>query len=424
MYTLLFLEPGHFHAALTLRLKNPRVDPTIHLYAGPGLERDSFIALVRSFNARNDQPTNWDIRVHEPSDPERALIEERRGDVVVLAGRNQPKLGTIARLHAAGLHVLADKPWLTDSAALPNLEQVTAGRPLAMDIMTARHDAVARLAQVVVADPELFGALDGGTDEPAIDIRSVHHLLKEVNGTPLRRPSWYYDTRVQGDGIVDIQSHMVDQTQWILGDGPGFVFERDYELKDARRWNTRVPRELFHASTGLEEFPAVLAPDVDAGVLHLACNSEIRYRLRGVAVRQRAEWSQREPDDGGDAHRMTVRGEHATVVARRGPETGFRSELHVVPRDPAPGFGTRLSETLAAWGAERPGLSQRQSALGNEIVIPAALHTPHEAHFPMVLDNFLDLIDSGDWPAALAARIRSRYVLLARARELCAPGHN
>jgi len=422
MYTLLFLEPGHFHAALTLRVRNPRVDPTIHLYAGPGLERDSFIALVHSFNARDEQPTNWSIRVHEPSDPERALIEERRGDVVVLAGQNQPKLGTIARLHAAGLHVLADKPWLTDSAALPSLEQVTAGWPLAMDIMTARHDAVARLAQMVVADKELFGALDGGTDEPAIDIHSVHHLLKEVNGALLRRPSWYYDTRIQGDGIVDIQSHMVDQAQWLLGDGPGFVFERDYKLEDARRWNTRVPRELFLASTGVEEFPAELAPYVDDGVLHLACNSEIRYRLRGVAVRQRAEWGQREPHGGGDAHWMTVRGKHATVVARRGPATGFRSELHVVPRGPAPGFGTRLSERLAAWGAERPGLSQRLSALGREIVIPAALHTPHEAHFPMVLDDFLDLLDSGDWPAVLAARIRSRYVLLARAQESCAAG--
>ncbi|MCY4099067.1 MAG: hypothetical protein OXF40_12540, partial [Rhodospirillales bacterium] len=111
-----------------------------------------------------------------------------------------------------------------------------------------------------------------------------------------------------------------------------------------------------------------------------------------------------------------------TVVARRGPATGVRSELHVVPRGPAPGFGTRLSERLAAWGAERPGLSQRLSALGREIVIPAALHTPHEAHFPMVLDDFLDLLDSGDWPAVLAARIRSRYVLLARAQESCAAG--
>ena len=420
MHTLLFLEPGHFHAALTLRAANPRIPPTVHLYARPGPERDAFIALVHSFNARDDRPTDWKVRIHESADPERALVEERRGDIAVIAGRTRPKLGTVARLHAAGLHVLADKPWLTESAALPDLERATAGWPLAMDIMTFRHEAAARLTQKVAADPDLFGALDGQGDEPAIDIQSVHHLLKAVNGAPLLRPSWYYDTRIQGDGLVDIQSHMADQAQWLVGDGPGFLFERDYELEDARRWTTPVPRELFRASTGLDDFPEALEPLVDAGVLHLACNGEIRYRLRGVPVRQRAEWGQREPDRGGDAHRTTVRGEHATVVARRGPETGFRGELHLAPRDPGPGFEARLSDRLRAWEGEMPGLSHRPSDLGREIVIPATLHTPHEAHFAMVLDDFLDLVDAGEWPAGLAARIRARYTALARARERCA----
>ena len=227
-----------------------------------------------------------------------------------------------------------------------------------------------------------------------------------VNGAPLRRPSWYYDTRIQGDGLVDIQSHMADQAQWILGDGPGFLFERDYELEDARRWNTPVPRALFEASTGLDEFPQAVQPRVEAGVLRLACNGEIRYRLRGVAVRQRAEWGQREPEGGGDAHRTTVRGERAAVIARRGPETGFRAEVHVAPRDPGPGFEARLSERLAAWEADMPGLSHRPSSLGREIVIPAALHTPHEAHFPMVLDDFLTFSTRAPgrprWPHAYA----------------------
>ena len=425
MHTLLFLDPGHFHAALTLRAANPRIEPTVHLYARPGPERDAFTALVRSFNARDDRPTGWTVRTHESADPERALVEERRGDIVVLAGRNRPKLGAIARLHAAGLHVLADKPWLTESAALPDLERATAGWPLAMDIMTFRHEAEALLTQKVAADAELFGAFGGEADEPAIDIQSVHHLLKAVNGAPLRRPAWYYDTRIQGDGLVDIQSHMVDQAQWLLGDGPGFAFERDCELEDARRWSTPVPRALFRTSTGLDDFPETLAPHAAAGVLHLACNGEIRYRLRGVPVRQQAKWGQREPDGGGDAHRTTVRGERATVVARRGPETGFRGELHVAPRGPRPGFEALLSEKLAAWEAAMPGLFHRPSALGREIVIPEALRTPHEAHFPMVLDDFLDILDAGEWPAALAARIRTRYTVLARARDRCveeAPG--
>ena len=421
MHTLLFLEPGHFHAALTLRVRNPRVDRNVHLYATPGPERDAFTALVHSFNSRGDDPTDWNLAIHESADPERALVEERRGAAVVLAGRNQPKLGTIARLHAAGFHVLADKPWLTGGAALSDLDQATGGWPLAMDIMTFRHDTVALLTHRIAASPDLFGELDPSSDEPAIDVRSVHHLLKVVNGVPLRRPAWYYDTRVQGDGLVDIQSHMTDQAQWLVGDDTGFDYQRDFELDGAKRWNTPVPLDLFRASTGLDHFPDALREEVADGVLALACNGEIRYRLRGVTVRQRAEWGQREPEGGGDAHGTTLRGTDATVVARRGPETGFRAELHVAPRVARPHFDARLDEALSAWRRELPGLSRRTSSLGQEIVIPDALHTPHEAHFAMVLDRFLDHVESAAWPAALAARIRSRYTLLARAHERCAP---
>ena len=415
MHTLLFLEPGHFHAALTLRVPNPRVDRSVHLYAAPGPERDAFIALVRAFNSRADDPTHWDLRVHESADPERALTEERRGAAVILAGRNQPKLGAIARLHAAGFHVLADKPWLTDGAALPDLERATAGWPLAMDVMTFRHEVVAALTRRAAASRALFGELDASSDEPAIDIRSVHHLLKVVNGAPLRRPAWYYDTRVQGDGLVDIQSHMTDQAQWLVGDEAGFDYRRDFALEGADRWSTPVPLDLFRASTGRDRFPDALREQVTGGVLALACNGEIRYRLRGITVRQRAEWGQREPEGGGDAHGATVRGTEAAIVARHGPETGFRAELHVAPRDAGARFDARLDEALAAWRRELPGLSRRPSSLGHEIVIPDALHTPHEAHFAMVLDRFLDHVESAAWPAALAARIRSRYTLLAEA---------
>ena len=419
MYTLVFLEPGHFHAALTLRTQNPRVDPTVHLYARAGAERDAFLDLVASFNRRADQPTAWTVKLHEPADPERALVEERPGGIVILAGRTRPKLGTIARLHAAGLHVLADKPWLTESGALDHLGQATAGWPLAIDIMTFRHEVVARLAHEIATDPDLFGTLEGSADEPAIDIQSVHHLLKLVNGAPLRRPAWYYDTRIQGDGLVDIQSHMADQAQWIIGDGDGLVFDRDYVIEGARRWTTPVPAELFRASTGLDAFPPDLLRRIGNGVLQLACNGEIRYRLRGVPVRQRAEWGQREPDGGGDAHRTTIRGSEATLIARRGPETGFQGELHLSARTPGPGFTRRLTDWLASREAGMPGLSQRPSEPGCEIVIPHRFHTPHEAHFAMVLDEFLDLLEAGEWPRMHAARIRARYTLLARAREHC-----
>ena len=47
-------------------------------------------------------------------------------------------------------------------------------------------------------------------EEPAVTKESVHHLFKYVSGKPLRRPAWFFDTAQQGEGIVDITTHLVD----------------------------------------------------------------------------------------------------------------------------------------------------------------------------------------------------------------------
>ena len=60
----------------------------------------------------------------------------------------------------------------------------------------------------------MFGDFESaGADAPTIQIEGIHHLEKTVNGAPLRRPPWFFDVRVQGDGIADIPTHMVDQAQ-------------------------------------------------------------------------------------------------------------------------------------------------------------------------------------------------------------------
>ena len=175
-----FLEPGHFHATITPRDPNLPIDPSVQLYARSGPERDTFVALVHSFNAGDDRPTDWNLRIHDwrpgTSAGHRAARERRPR-----RGGTEPKLGAIVRLHAAGLDVLADMPWLTDDAAHPDVEQVSANWSLAMDIMTTRHEPVARLTQKMAADRELFGMFDEQADEPAIDVQSVHHLLTVVH---------------------------------------------------------------------------------------------------------------------------------------------------------------------------------------------------------------------------------------------------
>ncbi len=428
MHTLLFHEAGHFHAALLLGVDNQRLDRNVHVYATPGPDVDRFVQLIDGFNRRPTNPTSWNLSVHTSDGPLAHLIHEHRGEAVVVAGPNAPKLAVIRRLHDAGLAVLADKPWITNGTAIPDLDRVTAGPPLVMDLMTGRHDAVDRLRHLVVATSSVFGGfVDAPGDGPALEFESVHHLCKTVDGRPLRRPEWYYDVAIQGDGLVDIQSHLVDQAQWLTSavEPAKSAGADDIIIEEARTWATPVPLALYTESTGADTFAPSLMADVDAGVLGLRCNGPLVYRLRGLRVRQRTEWEAHQPEGGGDTHWAVARGRKATVTVRLGPETDYRPEIHVgLPPAAMTLRGTdhgSLAEALVGaldkWRATFPGLGITQSELGYQLIIPPALATPHETTFALVLDEFLDRTEARSWSAKEAEAIRARYTLLARAHD-------
>ena len=145
-HRILVLDPGHFHAALLFSRSSPRVDPVIHVHAPPGPDVEAFIALIHGFNNRDNDPTSWRLENHMGAKPLDTLIAEEHGEIVILAGKNGLRLPIMHRLHDAGFHVLADKPWLTDSTNLPHLDAITAQGPLGVDIMTGRHSALAACA--------------------------------------------------------------------------------------------------------------------------------------------------------------------------------------------------------------------------------------------------------------------------------------
>ena len=165
MHTLAFLDPGHFHAALTLREGHARVSDEIHVYAPEGRELDDFLALVRAFNGRAERPTSWRPIVRAGERSIERLIADRPGQIAILAGRNDRKAGLIRRLHDAGFHVLADKPWLA-GAGIEDVRRALAGGPVAAEIMTGRHDLAAVLTQRLVSDARIFGGFGDAPDRP------------------------------------------------------------------------------------------------------------------------------------------------------------------------------------------------------------------------------------------------------------------
>jgi predicted dehydrogenase len=408
-HTLLFLEPGHFHAALTLRVPQARAADEIVVYAREGREFHDFLTLVDRFNGRAERPTRWRPTVVVTDDPLERLLDERRGDVVVLAGRNRGKARAMRSLHDAGFHVLADKPWLVEPEDLDAVRASLAAPPVAAEIMTGRLDVAAGVMRRLVATPVLFGTFV--EEAPGLDQESVHHLEKLVDGAPLRRPWWYFDVRVQGSGPVDVPTHLVDQAQWMSGDDGALL-----TLLSADAWSTAVPVEAFRRVTGEHSFPEALAPFVDGDTLDYRCNAEVTYRVGRITAHARTEWALSAPPGGGDSTRHVAHGTRADVRLEQSGRTGHRRRVFVEPRGDAAGIERTLCDLLATWQAELPGAEVvRAGADGFEVRLPPALDGGHETHFARVLDELLTAIDEGRWPADVAERTLAKYTLLAEA---------
>src|SRR5262252_6817483 len=101
-HTVLVLNPGHFHAALTLRRTHPRLSDDVYVYAEDGPDVDNFLRMVETFNRRAEAPTHWKLHVYRGAGFLDRLRAERHGDVVIMAGKNHERMATIRLLHADG----------------------------------------------------------------------------------------------------------------------------------------------------------------------------------------------------------------------------------------------------------------------------------------------------------------------------------
>ena len=391
------IDPGHFHAALVQRRSYPGVDSVAKVFAPGGAELDSHLRLVEAFNLRADDPTMWREDVYCGDDYiarfSAAAETGELGDspIAVLAGRNDRKGEYALAAVEAGCHVLADKPL----AVTPDVfEQTERAARLAQerglcfaDIMTERHEATSILQRALAMDVDLYGEQEKGSpDDPAVVEASVHHFCKFVNGVPLRRPEWYYDTKVQGDGIVDVTSHLVDLVQWKLFPGAR-LSKCDVDVLSARSWPTVVMPEQFRMSTG---------GDV-TGPLTVNANGEFTWRLRGVHCKAAVEWNFIADEGAGDTHCSVMRGTRAEVVVRQGAAEDWRPVLYVRSRGDASATRKALSNALAGLSKRWPGVSAEPTDEAGvwRVVRPEGHDEGHEAHFGEVVRSFLGWVDRG-----------------------------
>jgi len=420
MHTLLILNPGHFHAALVLRERHSRLADNIYVYSEPGPELDRFLEIVESFNNREVDPTCWEINVYRGQDSLDRLIAEKKGDIAILAGRNNTKMEYIDTLNRSGIAILADKPWITSRDALPFLRSTMApDRPLAADIMTERYEIATLLQKEFLAEKNVFGQVRIDPDgSPAIFKECVHHLYKIVNDKPLVRPVWYFDIDVQGEGIVDTTIHLVDMIQWMMFPGSAIDYEKDIDLMEARRWATRVPLDKFAKITGNDRFPRTIEEYVSGDDLNYFCNGELIYRIKDLPVHLRELWHLEEPTGGKDTHRSLIKGTRSDLMIRQLPETGFKTELLIIPHANKAQVEESIQDCLARWSDRYPGLSVVAQKNALLIAIPDNLRTTHEQHFYRVRDAFIEHLDRDSEPPEHRACMLAKYTLLAEARSM------
>lgn len=403
---LMTLDPGHFHAGLIQKSMYEQINPTVYVYAPEGEDVTQHLARIEGFNTRAESPTAWVENVFTGDDYLEKMLSDKPGNVMMVAGNNAKKTEYIQKAVEAGLNVFADKPMVITPEAFPILEQAfkTAEEKgvLLYDIMTERHEITSIVQKELSQMPEIFGGLIDGTPElPAVTKESVHHFSKMVAGSALKRPAWFFDTAQQGEGIVDVTTHLVDLVQW--GCFPEVILNKtDVQMISAKRWTTDISPAQFEKVTSLKEFPEFLKKDVADGNLKVYSNGEMTYKLKGKVAKVSVIWNFEAPEGTGDTHYSIMRGNICNVMIRQGQEEGYKPTVYIeaIAVSDLVAFEADLKKAVEQdIAAKYAGL--KLNKLSDKlwtVEIPAQYSVGHEAHFGQVTGKYLQYLKDGKLP--------------------------
>ena len=400
---LITVDPGHFHAALIQKIMYDQVSPDVHVYAPDGPDYLQHLQRINLYNSRPVNPTSWNEIVYKGPDFFEKMLADKAGNVVVLSGNNRKKTEYIMRSVKAGLNVLADKPMIISPEDFPALQEAFATAKekgvLIYDIMTERYEVTTILQKLLSQNAEIFGVFTTGSkDEPAVTKISVHHFSKIVSGNPVLRPEWYFDVQQQGEGIVDVTTHLVDLVQWECFPEQ-IINPSDITMISAKRWPTIITKEEFKGVTGFEDFPGYLQKDIKNGKLNVFANGEMIYRIKGLFAKVSVEWKYQAPPGGGDTHYSVMHGTKCDLVIRQGAEEKFLPTLYVenIKGSGMNDFSSDLQKVINTlpYDSLKVNVVDMNTL---KIIIPVKYRVTHEEHFGQVTAKFLDYLKAGKLP--------------------------
>ncbi len=412
---LMTLDPGHFHAALVQKNMYDQVSPEVYVYAPEGFDVKEHLKRIEGFNARPENPTHWVEKVYTGADYLEKMLAEKPGNVVMLAGNNRLKTDYIKKSIDAGLNVYSDKPMVIVPEKFAELEEVLKAAQskglLLSDIMTERYEITTNLQKQLSQLPEIFGTLQPGTPEkPAVEKISVHHFYKNVAGNPLVRPAWYFDTDQEGEGIVDVTTHLVDLVQWECF--PNQTIQKsDIEMLSAKHWPTIITKDEFKSVTQLDQFPDYLTKDVKDGKLNVFANGEMVYKIKGAVAKVSVEWRYKAPEGGGDTHYSIMRGSNCSLLIKQGPEEKYDPTLYIVANEGTDLglFGGNLEKAVVQDLPQTGMTLQKVDKNTWKIVVPQSYKVGHEAHFAQVTEKYLSWLKEGKIPEMEIQNMITKY---------------
>ncbi|WP_439489583.1 putative oxidoreductase C-terminal domain-containing protein [Algoriphagus sp.] len=399
--TIMSLDPGHFHAGLIHKSMYPQVDSTVYVFAPEGPELKDYMNRMSGYNSREEDPTAWDLQVSTGEDYLDKMISSKPGNVMMVAGKNDRKIDYISAAINNGIHVYADKPLVINKDGYKKLldafAQAEQNDLLLYDIMTERFEISTILQRELSMNPAVFGELEKGTlENPAITKESIHHFFKYVSGNPLIRPDWFFDTDIEGTGIVDVTTHLVDLIQWEAF--PEVILDTtEVEMLTAKLWPTVMDLEQFKQVTGKSEFPGFLQKNVSNDKLSVNSNGEMNYTLKGVHAKVSVIWNYQAPEGTADTHYSMMRGTKANLIIQQGEAENYVATLYVELLE---GQDEALSALVKEKLQDRfPGLDLEKISDGKyKVIIPEKYHNGHEAHFAQVTEKYLEYFTSKNMP--------------------------
>lgn len=387
------LDPTHSHAAAAQNEQLDSVDSTIYVYAPDKSAIRPYLQQIKSMNSRVESPTHWNEVVHFGHDYLEKMAADKKGNVVVLAGNNRLKINYIEQSLKAGMNVFSDKPMVINQEGFERLKscyQLAQEKGLVLfDMMTERYSLIHRIQRSIMQDSMLFGKLTKGSlTHPAIVESSVHHFYRGGKGT---RPAWYFDVQQQGEGVVDVTTHLIDLSFWKSFPEQAIDYQKDIQMLGATHSPVNLSRAEFAAATSLSAIPLSLASYMKDSTLSVFANGSINYRVKGVYTKVDIEWRAATPPGGNDIRNAYAEGTNSTLfIEQKYGQNKPRLCLQKTNSISDQMFNLQLIKSFEKLQKDYPGLAWSEEGKFIQINIPSELELNRDITFKVFSDHLLN----------------------------------